>query len=99
MTEAALPTGARTHTSEILQTLLDNIRPVEQAQCTARMCIQVKIYEGMKAKGWTWKQLAQEAKVSESTVYRWIKGDVDMKLSTLAELEVILNINLLNLTI
>ncbi len=93
------PVTAQPYTSKIIQSLLDEISPVDQAQCDARMCFQIKIYEGMKVKGLTQLQLADLMGVSKGTVYSWIKGNTDMKLSTLAKLEVILNINLLNTTV
>lgn len=87
---------AKSALSDMIQELLDRISPSNQAQTTARMVMQTKIYNGIKAKGWTYTYTAERMGVKPDTVSKWIHGDIDIKLSTLAALEVVLDIKLLN---
>lgn len=81
----------------ILNQLLEEISPIEQAQTDAKMEIAVKIADAMEKKGWKPKDLlAALNKDTPSIVTKWLSGTHNFTVDTLIELEAVLQISLLN---
>ena len=89
----------KNYTSKLIDLLLDEISPVEQAQTDAKMLLAAKIADAMAKKGWKAKDLLKAINKSSnpSIVTRWLSGTHNFTVETLVELEQALNINLLSI--
>lgn len=85
--------------SGVLGELLANINPKELARTRKRMMLAVKIEEAMKKRGLNQKQLALRMGKSEAVISEWLSGDRNFTVDTLTDIEEILEIQLLNVTV
>ena len=82
----------------VLDQLLNEITPLEQAMTDAKMMIAVRIAEAMKAMQWKNKDLlAAVGKDNPSVITKWLSGTHNFTTETLVEIESALGISLLNL--
>jgi transcriptional regulator with XRE-family HTH domain len=81
-----------------LDTLLDEITPLEQAKTDAKMMLAARIADALKEKKWKNKDLlAAVGKDNPSVITKWLSGTHNFTVDTLVELENALDISLLNL--
>lgn len=81
-----------------LDSLLDEITPIEQAKTDAKMILAARIGDAMKAKSWKNKDLlAAVERNNPSVITKWLSGTHNFTVDTLVELENALGISLLNL--
>lgn len=81
-----------------LDSLLDEITPIEQAKTDAKMILAARIADAMKAKNWKNKDLlAAVERNNPSVITKWLSGTHNFTVDTLVELENALGISLLNL--
>ena len=86
----------RNKEKSILDELLDEITPKEQARTTKQMLLAAKIHDGIIAKGLTQKQFAKIIGQNESTICRWLSGTHNFTSDTLFSIEDELDISLIN---
>jgi transcriptional regulator with XRE-family HTH domain len=80
-----------------LDSLLDEITPIEQAKTDAKMKIALLIEEAMQAKNLKNKDLlAAIGKENPSVISKWLSGTHNFTIDTLVELECALDISLIN---
>ena len=80
-----------------LDSLLDEITPIEQAKTDTKMKIAVLIEEAMKAKNMMNKDLlAAVGKENPSVISKWLSGTHNFTIDTLVELECALDISLIS---
>ena len=80
----------------MINELLDNISPIEQAKTDAKMLIASRIADAMAAKSWRNKDLlAAMNRQTPSIVTKWLSGTHNFTIDTLVELEQVLDISLL----
>lgn len=90
----------KTIPNSILADFLDNISDLDQKKTDTRMLIAAKIDDAIKAKGWKKKDLLEAmGKKTPSIVTKWLSGTHNFTIDTLVELEDILDIQLLNLSV
>ncbi len=83
--------------TNILENLLNEISPTEQAKIDAKMIIAAQIADGIKAKKWKNKDLLNAlGRDTPSIVTKWLSGTHNFTIDTLIELEQALDISLLN---
>ncbi|MRG44967.1 helix-turn-helix domain-containing protein [Chitinophaga sp. SYP-B3965] len=85
------------YTSPLLESLLKNITPEEQARTDARMQMSARIYAALKEKGWTQTQLASALNKQVSVISRWLSGTHNFTIDTLTDIEGVLKVRLLDL--
>lgn len=83
------------YTSDILSEIFAEITPREQKRTDNRMLLAAKIKDGMNAKGWRNKQLAEALEQNPSVITRWLSGTHNFTSDTLSDIEDVLDINLL----
>lgn len=85
------------YSSDLIDDLLDNIKPEEQEQTDYKMMLSAKIYAGLKAKGWKSLDLANALNLkSPSLVSKWLSGTHNFTVDTLVDIQRVLNIKLLD---
>src|SRR5690606_30444350 len=85
------------YSSDLIDDLLDNIKPEEQEQTDYKMMLSAKIYAGLKAKGWKSLDLANALNLkSPSLVSKWLSGTHNFTIDTLVDIQRVLNIKLLD---
>jgi ribosome-binding protein aMBF1 (putative translation factor) len=82
----------------LLDNLLAEITPEEQARTDRKMRIAAIIDDAIKAKGWGKKQFAEKIGRKPSEITKWLSGTQNFTVDTLADIEQVLGIKLLNLT-
>ena len=83
--------------SPLLNALLAEINPIEQAKTDAKMEIAAKIALAMEAKNWKKKDLLEAIdKDTPSIITKWLSGTHNFTIDTLVELEKALEIKLLD---
>ncbi len=85
--------------SGVLGELLANIDPKELARTRKRMMLAAKIEEAMKKRGFNQKQFALLMGKSEAVISEWLSGDRNFTVDTLTDIEEILDIQLINVTV
>lgn len=92
-----MPVSKRTgkYTCKILSEIFAEITPKEQKRTDTRMLLAAKIKDGMNAKGWRNKQLAEALEQQPSVITKWLSGTRNFTSDTLSDIENILNIKLL----
>ena len=81
-----------------LDSLLDEITPLEQSKTNAKMILAARIVDAMKAKKLNNNDISIAMdKDNPSIIPKWLSGTYNFDVDTLVELETILNISLLNL--
>jgi ribosome-binding protein aMBF1 (putative translation factor) len=86
---------ARKYTSPIIQEALRNIDPTRREMVRRRMMISARIDDALKSKGWTQKQLADMMGKRPSEVTKWLSGNHNFTLETIALIEKNLDITLI----
>jgi transcriptional regulator with XRE-family HTH domain len=85
----------KTYKNSLIEDLLKEISPVEQAKTDAKMIIAARIDEALKAKSWKNKDLLEAVgKENPSIVTKWLSGTHNFTVDTLIEIEKALNIEL-----
>jgi len=84
------------YTSDILSEIFAEITPREQKRTDNRMLLAAKIKDGMNAKGWRNKQLAEALEQNPSVITKWLSGTHNFTSDTLSDIEEVLGISLLN---
>ena len=83
--------------NNILEDLLNEISPLEQAKTDAKMGIAALIQDRLNELGWRNKDLLQKLeKDNPSIITKWLSGTQNFTIDTLVELEHALDISLLN---
>ncbi len=90
---------ARTYQSKILKDILNQISEEEQYITDRKMLVAAKISRALERKGIQKKQFADMLGVQPSVVTRWLSGTHNFTVETLAKIEYLLNINLINTNI
>jgi len=83
------------YTSDILNEIFAEITPKEQKRTDSRMLLAAKIKDGMNAKGWRSKQLAEALEQNPSVITKWLSGTHNFTSDTLSDIEDVLGIKLL----
>lgn len=85
------------YTSQLVNDLLSHISPIEQEQIDCKMKMAAKIHAALKAKGWKSLDLARELQLkSPSLVSKWLSGTHNFTIDTLADIQRVLGIRLLD---
>jgi ribosome-binding protein aMBF1 (putative translation factor) len=83
---------------KLLDNLLAEITPEQQARTDRKMRIACIIDDAMKAKGLGKKQFADKVGRKPSEITKWLSGTHNFTIETLADIERVLEIRILNLT-
>jgi ribosome-binding protein aMBF1 (putative translation factor) len=86
---------ANQHNSDILSEIFAEITPKEQKRTDTRMLLAAKIKDGMNAKGWRNKQLAEALEQNPSVITKWLSGTHNFTSDTLSDIEDVLGVKLL----
>jgi ribosome-binding protein aMBF1 (putative translation factor) len=89
---------ARKYTSPIIQEALRNIDPTRREMVRRRMMISARIDDALKSKSWTQKQLADIMNKRPSEVTKWLSGNHNFTLETIALIEKNLGITLITVS-
>ena len=81
--------------SDLLNQILAKSDPLQSHRTKTRMFVAARIIEAMRAQGISKKILAEKCNRSPASVTKWLSGTQNLTLDTLAELEYILQIPLL----
>ena len=81
-----------------LDNLLAEITPEQQARTDRKMRIACIIDDAMKAKGLGKKQFADKVGRKPSEITKWLSGTHNFTIETLADIERVLEIRILNLS-
>ena len=82
----------------LLDNLLAEITPKQQARIDRKMRIACIIDDAMKAKGLGKKQFADKVGRKPSEITKWLSGTHNFTIETLADIERVLEIRILNLS-
>ena len=82
----------------LLDELLAEITPEQQARTDRKMRIAVIIAEAMQAKGLGKKQFAEKVGRKPSEITKWLSGTHNFTIETIADIERTLNVRILNLS-
>lgn len=83
--------------SPIIDSLLNEIDPLDQAKTDAKMELAAKICRAMEAKSWKKKDLLRAVgKDNPSIITKWLSGTHNFTLETLIDLEIALDIKLID---
>ena len=83
------------NTSQLLDSLLLEIDPLEQSKVDVKMDIAARIATAMDVKGLSKQDLQKAMGASPRQVKRWLSGTQNFSIDTLIELEFALNLTLL----
>lgn len=86
---------AKKYNSDILTGIFSEITPQEQKRTDNRMLLAAKIKEGMNAKSWKNKHLAEALNQQPSVITKWLSGSHNFTSDTLSDIENVLGIKLL----
>lgn len=75
--------------------MIENIDPIDQAIVNTQMVIAAKIDDGIKAKGWTYKEFGKRIERPPQVIEKWLSGTNNFTLFTLIRIEQLLGINIL----
>ncbi|MCU0467567.1 MAG: helix-turn-helix domain-containing protein [Arcicella sp.] len=81
----------------LLDNLLAEITPEQQARTDRKMRIACIIDDAMKAKGLGKKQFADKVGRKPSEITKWLSGTHNFTVETLADIERVLGVRILNL--
>lgn len=79
----------------LLDELLQEITPREQARTRNRMMLAARLADALTAKGWTQRQLAEKLGKNSSEISKWLSGTHNFTTDTLSDLEDVLGVKLL----
>lgn len=68
------PKQAESHTSKVLEDLLNEITPAEQRRTENKMLLAARIDDARKAKGWNQQQFAEAMGKQPSVISKWLSG-------------------------
>ncbi len=88
---------AETYNSKIIDEIFDSITPDEECKIRKRMLLAARINNGIKAKGWKKKDLAEALNKQRSEITKWLSGTHNFNSDTLFDIEKVLNIGLVTL--
>jgi ribosome-binding protein aMBF1 (putative translation factor) len=83
------------YTSQLLDSLLSEIDPLEQSKVEVKMEVAARIATAMESKGWSKRDLQKVMGASPSQVTRWLSGTENFTLDLLVQLEAVLEIKIL----
>ncbi len=83
---------------KLLDNLLAEITPEQQARTDRKMRIACIIDDAIKTKGLGKKQFADKVGRKPSEITKWLSGTHNFTIETLADIERVLEIRILNLT-
>lgn len=83
------------NTSQLLDSLLSEIDPLEQSKVDIKMDVAARISTAMDAKGLSKQDLQKIIGASPRQVRRWLSGTENFTLDLLVQLESVLGIKLL----
>jgi ribosome-binding protein aMBF1 (putative translation factor) len=81
----------------ILDNLLAEITPEQQARTDRKMRIATIIDDAMRAKGLGKKQFADKVGRKPSEITKWLSGTHNFTIETIADIEQVLGVRILNL--
>ncbi len=82
----------------LLDNLLAEITPEQQARTDRKMRIACIIDDAMKAKGLGKKQFADKVGRKPSEITKWLSGTHNFTVETIADIERVLGVRILNLS-
>jgi transcriptional regulator with XRE-family HTH domain len=82
----------------LLDNLLAEITPEQQARTDRKMRIACIIDDAMKAKGLGKKQFADKVGRKPSEITKWLSGTHNFTIETLSDIEQVLGVRILNLS-
>jgi ribosome-binding protein aMBF1 (putative translation factor) len=82
------------YSRDIIEDILTEISPQEQKRTDNRMMLASKIKDGMDAKGWKNKHLANALNQQPSVITKWLSGTHNFTSDTLSDIEDVLGIKL-----
>jgi transcriptional regulator with XRE-family HTH domain len=82
----------------LLDNLLAEITPEQQARTDRKMRIACIIDDTMKAKGYDKKQFADKVGRKPSEITKWLSGTHNFTIETLSDIERVLGVRILNLS-
>lgn len=85
---------AEGHSSKVLDELLNEITPQEQARTESKMLLAARINDARKAKGMSKKDFAQALGQHPSVISKWLSGTHNFTSDTLWDIEEKLGIDL-----
>ncbi len=87
------------YNSITLQSLIDEIPPLEAKRVSSKMKIAARIDDARRNLGWNRQKLATELGQSPSVITKWLSGTHNFTVNTIVEIEEIMNIKLLSLEV
>lgn len=82
----------------LLDNLLAEITPEQQARTDRKMRIACIIDDAMKAKGYGKKQFADKVGRKPSEITKWLSGTHNFTIETISDIERVLGVRILNLS-
>lgn len=79
-------TQARKQTSVKLQTLLNEITPLEMEQTKVKMQLAARMADLVEAKGWNKSQFAEKVGKNPSEITKWLSGTHNFTIEVLTEI-------------
>jgi ribosome-binding protein aMBF1 (putative translation factor) len=89
---------AAKYNSPLIAKLMEERDPKQTERVKKRMKLAAKIEDGIKAKRWKKKDLAEALNKQPSEITKWLSGTHNFTTDTLFEIEDILDINLISLS-
>jgi ribosome-binding protein aMBF1 (putative translation factor) len=77
---------------DLLDELLREITPREQARTSHRLVRAARIADALAAKGWNQRQLAEALGRKPSEIKKWLSGTHNFTIDTLSDLEEVLGV-------
>lgn len=90
-------TKARKHSSPKLQSLLDEVKPVEMEQTKVKMQLAARIEDMMVSRGWGKSQFAEKLDKNPSEITRWFSGTHNFTIDVLTEIAFVFGVELAHL--
>jgi len=84
------------YNSDLIDELFKEITPEEQEDTDYKMKLAAKIYAALQQKGWSQTQLAVAMGKQVSVISKWLSGTHNFTVDTLAAIQRILGIKLIN---
>lgn len=85
--------------SKVIADILAQIDEKELARIRRRMMLAAKIEEAMKRKGYNQRRFAKMMGKSPTVISEWLSGDRNFTVDTLTDIEEVLGVQLLDVTI
>lgn len=85
--------------SKVIADILAQIDEKELARTRRRMMLAAKIEEAMKRKGYNQRRFAKMMDKSPTVISEWLSGDRNFTIDTLTDIEEVLGVHLLDVTI